>query len=133
MPAKWRPKLEKQRQAFARKHEIFDAPRPPDPNYEGDLQSPGPPEPPPLTPRFFGLCRKEAGLPPLDEPPAPPGEGPNHSGFDICVERRLCGPAESDYRTTMAKCCAWYRHPHSGPVPWFCEAAMTSPRRSGAK
>ena len=121
MPEKWRRTVEPLRKAFALKAELFkQRRREPDPDLEGDLQVPDPTPRPPTTPRAFRLCREEAGLRPLEEPADPPSDGPNHSGFAICVEHRLCGPSEADYRATMARCCGWYTKPHAGPSPWFC-------------
>ena len=79
--------------------------------------------PPPRTPPEFALCREEAGLPPLPEPPelaVKPEAKDRDAGWATgqCLRRRLCGPDESAYRKTMANCCA-----NAGATPpWFCTA-----------
>lgn len=104
------------RKALARKEEIFDRAF-----IVPAMQIIPPPPPPARTPREFFLCRKEAGLSPVAEPPdsaAKPdradktGDGP----FANCLHARLCGPDEDDYRATMVKCCGFY----GTSPPWFC-------------
>jgi hypothetical protein len=105
------------RKAMERKREIFERP---DPERSGAMQMP---PPPPRTPRAFALCRQEASLPPVAEPPEERAESDeravmSNTSFAQCVRDRLCGPDEETYRATMAKCCGRYR----APLPWFCSA-----------
>jgi HEAT repeat protein len=104
------------RKALARKEEIFER------AFNGPAMQILPPPPPPArTPREFFLCREEAGLALVTEPPASAArpdradktaDGP----FASCLHGRLCGPDEDAYRATMAKCCAFY----GASPPWFC-------------
>jgi hypothetical protein len=104
------------RKALARKEEIFERAF-----IVPAMQILPPPPRPTRTPKEFFLCRKEADLPPVAEPPesaAKPdradktADGP----FASCLHVRLCGPDEDGYRATMVKCCAFY----GTSPPWFC-------------
>ena len=104
------------RKALARKEEVFER------AFNGPaMQIILPSPPPPRTPREFFLCREEAGLPPVAEPPEsaakPDRTDKTADGrFASCLHARLCGPNETDYRATMVKCCGFF-----GPsAPWFC-------------
>lgn len=104
------------RKALARKQEIFDRAF-----AMPAMQIIPPPLPPPRTPKEFFLCRQEAGLPPVTEPPEsaakPDRANKTADGrFADCLHARLCGPDEDDYRATMVKCCGFYE----SPAPWFC-------------
>ena len=113
------------RKALARKQEILDREF-----MVPAMQIIPPPLPPPRTPREFFLCREEAGLPPVAEPPesaAKPDRTDKSADepFASCLHARLCGPDEDDYRATMVKCCGLY----GGSPPWFCAPSSTRESR----
>jgi hypothetical protein len=104
------------RKALARKQEIFERAF----NVPAMQILPPPPKPP-RTPKEFSLCRAEAGLAPVAEPPesaAKPERADKTADgrFAGCLHARLCGPDEDDYRATMVKCCGFY----GNSPPWFC-------------